>query len=181
MVPSGAELYVFNPSLITPALEIVRRFAKCWTKIPRAKVLIIGPGAYAPAPGVSMRLDVTIVRRRGRTVVLEAGRRAQRHPRRGRRRQRSADLDHLPFSRLDAIRNRQKIQVCLRLHPFPDGTDSAKPRLHVHLQLLPVHHRGKCQRGFRTPESVFEELQHGHREIRLPLVQVPRSAFRPGP
>ena len=87
-VPKGADLYVFNPSLITLPLER-QAMAQALAGTPGCRVLVVGAVAHS-MPEAFDGLDVTICKGEAGAAVLEARRsagqqRADRRPGQGRR------------------------------------------------------------------------------------------------
>ena len=135
----AADVYVFNPSLLTLAIErqAMQHVAKSH---PSAKILVIGQVAYA-LPEAFEGLPVTIIRGEPEKLlwrlddavttsepVLDVGS--------------VKDLDSLPYPDWSFF-DYQKFKNPIRFLEVSDGTHSAKSRLYFQLQLLSLHHRGK--------------------------------------
>jgi anaerobic magnesium-protoporphyrin IX monomethyl ester cyclase len=158
-VPSGAELYVFNPSLITLHIEIAA-MREVLEKNPRAKVLVIGLVAYA-LPEAFDGLDVTIVRGEPDMLlwkldeVLEATTRVVNVGS-------VRELDHLPFPDWSLF-GPSKFKIAYDFTRFPTGLVQQSRGCTFTCNYCPYIIVENTTR-FRTPESVFEELRHGIQE-----------------
>ncbi|MBI2823703.1 MAG: radical SAM protein [Planctomycetia bacterium] len=155
-VPTGGDLYVFNPSLITLHLEIAA-IHEVLAKNPRAKVLITGLVAYA-LPEAFDGLDVTIVRGEpekllwklddvlsatARTVDVGSVR----------------ELDHLPFPDWSLF-GPSRFRIGYDFTRFPTGLIQQSRGCTFTCNYCPYIVVENATR-FRTPESVFDELRHG--------------------
>jgi anaerobic magnesium-protoporphyrin IX monomethyl ester cyclase len=154
--PTGADLYVFNPSLITLHLEIAA-IRDVLAKNPRAKVFIIGLVGYA-LPEVFKNLDVTIVRGEPErllwklddvladtTGTVDVGS--------------VRELDHLPFPDWSPF-DPAKFRIGYDFTRFPTGLIQQSRGCTFTCNYCPYIIVENTTR-FRTPESVFEELRHG--------------------
>jgi anaerobic magnesium-protoporphyrin IX monomethyl ester cyclase len=142
-VPTGADVYVFNPSLITLHLEIAA-IRQVLAKNPRAKVLIIGLVAYAlPEPErLLWKLD-DVLSATTRTVDVGSVR----------------DLDHLPLPDWSPFRY-SKFKIAYDFTRFPTGLVQQSRGCTFTCNYCPYIIVENTTR-FRTPESVFEEMRHG--------------------
>ena len=155
-VPSGADVYIFNPSLITLHLEIAA-MREVLSKNPRAKVLVIGLVAYA-LPEAFDELEVTIVRGEAErllwklddvlsatTRVVDVGS--------------VRDLDHLPFPDWTPF-DPAKFKIAYDFTKFPTGLIQQSRGCTFTCNYCPYIIVENATR-FRTPESVFEEMRVG--------------------
>jgi len=155
-VPTGADLYIFNPSLITLHLEIAA-MREVLAKNPRAKVFVIGLVAYA-LPEAFDDLEVTIIRGEAErllwklddalsatTRVVDVGS--------------VRDLDHLPFPDWTPFAP-SKFRIAYDFTKFPTGLIQQSRGCTFTCNYCPYIIVENATR-FRTPESVFEELREG--------------------
>ena len=175
-VPPKADVYVFNPALATLDLER-QAMAAALEQRPTPVVLVVGAVARW-LPAALARLAGHDGRRRSGAVALETrrgacGRIATCERRPGRRSRRIA-ATRLGTARSAAISHR------LRLLEIPQRVHRAKPRLHAEMRLLPLYCRWRRHplsraRGRRRRNAPRDE------EVRLSVVQVPRSVVRSRP
>jgi len=154
--PVGADLYVFNPSLITLDLEIAA-IQKVLARNPRTKVVVTGLVAYA-VPEAFDGLDVTIVR--GECEMLlwkldEVLNSTNRVVDVGSVR----ELDHLPFPAWSLF-GPSKFRIGYDFTKFPTGLIQQSRGCTFTCNYCPYIIVENATR-FRSPESVFEELRHG--------------------
>jgi anaerobic magnesium-protoporphyrin IX monomethyl ester cyclase len=152
----GADLYVFNPSLITLDLEIAA-IQKVLERNPRTKILITGLVAFA-VPEAFKDLDVTVVR--GECEMLlwkldEVLNSTKRVVDVGSVR----ELDHLPFPDWSLF-GPSKFRIGYDFTRFPTGLIQQSRGCTFTCNYCPYIIVENATR-FRTPESVFEELRHG--------------------
>ncbi len=155
-IPTGADLYVFNPSLITLALEIAA-IREVLAKNPRSKVIITGLVAYA-LPEAFDGLNVTIVRGECEKLlwslddVMSAT-------------TRSVDigsvkeLDHLPFPDWSLF-DPSKFRIGYDFTRFPTGLIQQSRGCTFTCNYCPYIVLENATR-FRSPESVYDEMRHG--------------------
>jgi len=155
-VPTGGDLYVFNPSLITLHLEIAA-IREVLSANPRAKVLIIGLVAYA-VPEAFDGLDVTIVRGEPERLLWKLDEVMSATTRTvdvGSVR----DLDHLPFPDWSLF-GPSRFRIGYDFTKFPTGLIQQSRGCTFTCNYCPYIVVENATR-FRTPESVFEELREG--------------------
>ena len=140
-VPAGADLYVFNPSLITLPLERARHATGVANDRRAAACSSWGPWPIR-CPRRSTALAVTIVKGEAEQLLWKLDdvlARQANDP---------FDVGKVARSGLAAVARlvailAAKVQHRLRLYEVPHGAHPAEPRLHAQVQLLPVHHPGK--------------------------------------
>ena len=169
---TGADLYVFNPSLITLELERAGDGEDPGAESQSSASWSPASSAYT-LPEAFQHLDVTMVKGECEQLfwkldeVLAANQKLVEVGS-------VKNLDDLPLSRLEPVPARP-IQDRLRLLEVPHRARAAKPRLHVYLQLLPLHRR---RERHPLPHARVDRRRNPLRygPLRFPVVQVPRSA-----
>jgi radical SAM superfamily enzyme YgiQ (UPF0313 family) len=155
-VPLGADLYVFNPSLITLPLER-EAMETALRQSPRPKVLVTGLVAYA-LPEAFSGLDVTLVRGEAEQLlwkldeVLDSG---QPTVSVGSVR----DLDALPFADWSPFQP-GRFRISYDFWKFPTGLIQQSRGCTFTCNYCPYIVVENATR-FRDPERVVEEMQWG--------------------
>ncbi len=155
-VPTGGDIYIFNPSLITLHLEIAAMH-EVLAKNPQAKVLVIGLVAYA-LPEAFDGLNVTIIRGEPEKLlwrlddVLSATTRTVDVGS-------VKELDHLPFPDWSLFGS-SRFKIAYDFTKFPTGLIQQSRGCTFTCNYCPYIIVENATR-FRTPESVFEELRVG--------------------
>jgi len=156
--PRGADLYVFNPSLITLDLErqvIVRLLAK----EPQAQVLVVGTVA-STLPQEFENLGARVVQGEAEQLLWRLEE-VLEHPESKVQLGTIADLDRLPlpdWSLLDPTRFR----IGYDFWRFPTGLIQASRGCRFKCNYCPYLVLDNTTR-FRDPEAVVDEIQHGIR------------------
>jgi len=156
--PRGADLYVFNPSLITLDLErqvIVRLLAK----EPQAQVLVVGTVA-STLPQEFENLGARVVQGEAEQLLWRLEE-VLEHPESKVQLGTIADLDRLPlpdWSLLDPTRFR----IGYDFWRFPTGLIQASRGCRFKCNYCPYLVLENTTR-FRDPEAVVDEIQHGIR------------------
>jgi anaerobic magnesium-protoporphyrin IX monomethyl ester cyclase len=157
-VPVGADVYVFNPALITLGLERAA-MERVVRNSPRARILVVGLVAYA-LPEAFAGLPVTLVRGEAEQLlwklddVLNAGPGGVDVGS-------VRDLDRLPFPDWSPFRP-QRFRVAYDFWKFPTGYIQQSRGCTFTCNYCPYIVVENATR-FRSPESVADELDHGMR------------------
>ena len=144
---------------------------------PGCHVLVIGAVAHS-MPEAFDGLDVTIVKGEAEQLLWKLDD-VLTPPTRTVDVGKVDDLDQLPFPDWSPFAP-QEVPHRLRLLAVSHRPDPAEPRLHAEVQLLPLHHPGELDPAALARDGGRRDPGR-HRRLRLPLVQVPRSAVRPRP
>ena len=174
--PRGADLYVFNPSLIT--LDLERQvIARLLAEEPQARVLVVGTTA-SMLPQEFEGLGVTVVQGEAEQllwrldeVLDQPGAKVQLGV--------IEDLDRLPLPDWSPL-GPARFRIGYDFWRFPTGLIQASRGCRFKCNYCPYLVLDNATR-FRDPEAVVEEIRQGIRRWGFPLVQVPRPALRSQP
>jgi radical SAM superfamily enzyme YgiQ (UPF0313 family) len=176
-VPKGADLYVFNPSLITLALER-QAIAKALAENPGCRVFVTGAVAYSMSEAFD-GLDVTIVKGEAERLLwkldevlahgsgtVDVGK--------------VADLDHLPFPDWTPFKPR-KFRISYDFTKFPTALVQQSRGCTLKCNYCPYIILENSTR-LRSPEMVVAEMRagmaaHGFRSFKFrdPLFGIDRK------
>lgn len=155
-LPAGADLYVFNPSLITLNLER-RMIAQALTENPGARVLVTGIMGHA-LPEAFHDLDVTIVKGECEQLLWkldEVLASSEKIVSVGSVR----NLDDLPYPDWSPF-NSGKFRIAYDFWKFPTGLIQQSRGCTFTCNYCPYIVVENATR-FRTPELVVDEIRHG--------------------
>lgn len=158
-VPAGADLYVFNPSLITLDLE-KQAIRQALAQPHRPRVLVTGLVGYA-VPEVFSELDVTVVRGECENLLWKLDEALAAGP--GSIDVGSVrDLNALPFPDWSLFEP-QRFRIAYDFTEFPTAFIQQSRGCTFTCNYCPYIVVENSTR-FRDPLSVFEEMRHGIRE-----------------
>ncbi len=156
--PRGADLYVFNPSLITLALER-QVIARMLAEQPQARVLVVGTTASI-LPQEFEGLDVTVVQGEAEQLLWRLDE-VLEHP--GDKVQLGVieDLDRLPLPDWSLLGPSQ-FRIGYDFWRFPTALIQASRGCRFKCNYCPYLVLDNATR-FRDPEAIVDEIQHGVR------------------
>ena len=158
-IPSGADLYVFCPSLITLRLER-RAMARVLARNPAARVLVVGM-VPTVMPEAFDGLEVTVVKGEAEQLLWRLDEVLQR-PAATVQLGTLADLDLLPMPDWSPFRP-GKFRIGYDFWRFPTALVQASRGCTFKCNYCPYTVQDNTTR-FRDPEAVADEIRHGVRQ-----------------
>ena len=156
--PRGADLYVFNPSLIT--LDLERQvIARLLAEEPQARVLVVGTAA-SMLPQEFEDLGVTVVQGEAEQLLWRLDE-VLDHPRAKVQLGVIEDLDRLPLPDWSPL-GPARFRIGYDFWRFPTGLIQASRGCRFKCNYCPYLVLDNATR-FRDPEAVVEEIRHGIR------------------
>jgi len=154
--PRGADLYLFNPSLITLALER-QVIARLLSEEPQARVLVVGTTA-SMLPQEFEDLDVTVVQGEAEQLLWRLEEVIE-HPTAKIQLGVIADLDRLPLPDW-SLMGPSRFRIGYDFWRFPTGLIQASRGCRFKCNYCPYLALDNATR-FRDPEAVVEEIRAG--------------------